>query len=509
MPARRRPDARATSTPSPTRYDPALAPGRRRRPRPPTSGRGCARCTSQRAPLFLQPRCRARPATASRFVAHHVAHAASAYLAVAATRPAPCSCSTAAASAPRTWPAATPRTARSRCSPPRRCRTRSGCSTRSSPRTSASAARRDEYKVMAMASYGRPALPRRRCASSCARDRRRRLRHRAASTGRVRPAAAHGRRTLDAGATPTSPPACRRGWRRSCSTSPRWLHERTGERALDDGRRRRAQLRRQLAAAGARGRSSEVWVQPAVGRRRHRARRRAARRRRARRPRRADAHRGARAAAGRRRAGRLAATRRRRPTSGRTTSPRRSPRCSPPTASSRGSRAAASTARARSGTAACSPTRGDREPRAAQRRQGPRAVPAGRADGAAERARGDLRRAAPEPVHALHPRRARRRGASASRPSSTSTAPRACRPSTARTSRSWRAMLERFEERTGVPVVVNTSLNTAGRPMVDDPRDALECFGSAPVDLLAIGPFVVRRAGGRRGRAARPRRRRA
>jgi len=53
--------------------------------------------------------------------------------------------------------------------------------------------------------------------------------------------------------------------------------------------------------------------------------------------------------------------------------------------------------------------------------------------------------------------------------------------------------LELFERRTGLPVVVNTSLNTAGRPMVDDPRDALECFGSAPVDLLAIGPFVVRR----------------
>jgi carbamoyltransferase len=56
-------------------------------------------------------------------------------------------------------------------------------------------------------------------------------------------------------------------------------------------------------------------------------------------------------------------------------------------------------------------------------------------------------------------------------------------------------LLERFEERTGVPVVVNTSLNTAGRPMVDDPRDALECFGSAPVDMLAIGSFVVRRPG--------------
>jgi carbamoyltransferase len=55
------------------------------------------------------------------------------------------------------------------------------------------------------------------------------------------------------------------------------------------------------------------------------------------------------------------------------------------------------------------------------------------------------------------------------------------------------AMLRAFERRTGVPVVVNTSLNTAGRPMVDDPRDALECFGSAPIDALALGPFVVRR----------------
>jgi len=55
-------------------------------------------------------------------------------------------------------------------------------------------------------------------------------------------------------------------------------------------------------------------------------------------------------------------------------------------------------------------------------------------------------------------------------------------------------MIEDFERRTGLPVVINTSLNTAGRPMVDDPRDALECFGSAPVDLLAVGPFVVRRS---------------
>jgi carbamoyltransferase len=55
------------------------------------------------------------------------------------------------------------------------------------------------------------------------------------------------------------------------------------------------------------------------------------------------------------------------------------------------------------------------------------------------------------------------------------------------------ALLAAFEERTGLPVLVNTSLNSAGRPMVDDIRDALECFGSTPVDALAIGPFLVRR----------------
>jgi carbamoyltransferase len=54
-------------------------------------------------------------------------------------------------------------------------------------------------------------------------------------------------------------------------------------------------------------------------------------------------------------------------------------------------------------------------------------------------------------------------------------------------------MLDAVEQRTGVPVVVNTSFNTAGRPMVDAPRDALECFGASPIDALAIGPFLVRR----------------
>jgi carbamoyltransferase len=54
-------------------------------------------------------------------------------------------------------------------------------------------------------------------------------------------------------------------------------------------------------------------------------------------------------------------------------------------------------------------------------------------------------------------------------------------------------VLRAFERRTGVPVVVNTSFNTGGRPMVDDPRDALESFASAPIDALALGSWLLRR----------------
>jgi carbamoyltransferase len=48
-----------------------------------------------------------------------------------------------------------------------------------------------------------------------------------------------------------------------------------------------------------------------------------------------------------------------------------------------------------------------------------------------------------------------------------------------------------FGERTGVPVLVNTSFNTRGEPIVCTPRDALESFWTTPLDALAIGPFIV------------------
>ncbi|HEY7293415.1 MAG TPA: carbamoyltransferase C-terminal domain-containing protein, partial [Dehalococcoidia bacterium] len=54
--------------------------------------------------------------------------------------------------------------------------------------------------------------------------------------------------------------------------------------------------------------------------------------------------------------------------------------------------------------------------------------------------------------------------------------------------------IDAFRERTGIPVVVNTSFNTLGRPIVCTPEDALECFYTTPLDALAIGPFLLTKA---------------
>jgi len=52
-------------------------------------------------------------------------------------------------------------------------------------------------------------------------------------------------------------------------------------------------------------------------------------------------------------------------------------------------------------------------------------------------------------------------------------------------------MIEAFAARTGIPVVVNTSFNTMGQPIVCTPDDALQCFFSSPLDALAIGPYLL------------------
>ena len=56
------------------------------------------------------------------------------------------------------------------------------------------------------------------------------------------------------------------------------------------------------------------------------------------------------------------------------------------------------------------------------------------------------------------------------------------------------ALLSRFEARTGCPVVVNTSFNVRGEPIVCTPRDAYLCFMRTEMDTLVLGSFVLDKA---------------
>lgn len=56
-------------------------------------------------------------------------------------------------------------------------------------------------------------------------------------------------------------------------------------------------------------------------------------------------------------------------------------------------------------------------------------------------------------------------------------------------------LVRAFGELTGVPVLVNTSFNTRGEPIVCTPRDALESFCTTALDALAIGPFLLEKHG--------------
>lgn len=56
------------------------------------------------------------------------------------------------------------------------------------------------------------------------------------------------------------------------------------------------------------------------------------------------------------------------------------------------------------------------------------------------------------------------------------------------------ALLLRFFERTGCPVLLNTSFNVRGEPLVCSPIDALLCFTRARIDVLVLEDFVLDRA---------------
>jgi len=53
------------------------------------------------------------------------------------------------------------------------------------------------------------------------------------------------------------------------------------------------------------------------------------------------------------------------------------------------------------------------------------------------------------------------------------------------------ALLEEFDAQTGCPVLVNTSFNVRGEPLVNSPEDAYRCFMRTEMDYLAIENFLL------------------
>jgi carbamoyltransferase len=56
-------------------------------------------------------------------------------------------------------------------------------------------------------------------------------------------------------------------------------------------------------------------------------------------------------------------------------------------------------------------------------------------------------------------------------------------------------ILKRFEEMTGCPVIINTSFNVRGEPIVCTPQDAIRCFLATNIDALVIGRFLLTKSG--------------
>lgn len=58
-------------------------------------------------------------------------------------------------------------------------------------------------------------------------------------------------------------------------------------------------------------------------------------------------------------------------------------------------------------------------------------------------------------------------------------------------------LIKEFEARTGEALVLNTSSNIMGEPIVNHPREAIRCFFDNGLDVLVIGDFVLRKKRGR------------
>ena len=55
----------------------------------------------------------------------------------------------------------------------------------------------------------------------------------------------------------------------------------------------------------------------------------------------------------------------------------------------------------------------------------------------------------------------------------------------------YHAVISKFKDKTGCPIVVNTSFNVRGEPIICSPSDAFKCFMGTELDVLAIGNYLL------------------
>ena len=59
------------------------------------------------------------------------------------------------------------------------------------------------------------------------------------------------------------------------------------------------------------------------------------------------------------------------------------------------------------------------------------------------------------------------------------------------TNRRYYDLISKFKQKTGCPVIVNTSFNVRGEPIVNTPKDAFNCFMGTDLDCLVIGNCIL------------------
>jgi carbamoyltransferase len=52
-------------------------------------------------------------------------------------------------------------------------------------------------------------------------------------------------------------------------------------------------------------------------------------------------------------------------------------------------------------------------------------------------------------------------------------------------------LIDKFYQKTGCPVIINTSFNVRGEPLVLSPKDAFRCFMRTEMDYLVMGNFLM------------------